>query len=164
MLKIDFLVFYYMETVGVKWPGLKDENSKLSDTLMGRDLYTTYISQWTHTACSTQGWEWGSAEMCVPHVVHAPHRDEDEDEVGDVRTTCGKCTTHGWGWGWCGRCVYHTTGGTYTTQGWVEVCVPHVVHILNRHEDEDEDEVVDVLTTCASCFAPEGRGWTGLPY
>ena len=37
MLKIDFLVFYYMETVGVKWPGLEDTNFKLSDTL-------TYIS------------------------------------------------------------------------------------------------------------------------
>ena len=34
MLKIDFLVFYYMETVGVKWPGLKDTNFKLSDTLL----------------------------------------------------------------------------------------------------------------------------------
>ena len=34
MLKIDFLVFYYMETVGVKWPGLKDTNFKLSDTLV----------------------------------------------------------------------------------------------------------------------------------
>ena len=34
MLKIDFLVFYYMETVGVKWPGLEDTNFKLSDTLL----------------------------------------------------------------------------------------------------------------------------------
>ena len=34
MLKIYFLVFYYMETVGVMWPGLKDTNFKLSDTLV----------------------------------------------------------------------------------------------------------------------------------
>ena len=32
------------------------------------------------------------------------------------------------------------------------------------HRDEDEVEQGDVCTTCASCFAPEGRGWTGLPY
>ena len=42
MLKIDFLVFYYMETVGVKWPGLKDTNFKLSDTLE----YT--VKKWPH--------------------------------------------------------------------------------------------------------------------
>ena len=43
MLKIDFLVFYYMETVGVKWPGLKDKNSKLSDTLLATLL--TYVKK-----------------------------------------------------------------------------------------------------------------------
>ena len=40
MLKIDFLAFYYMETVGVKWPGLKDTNFKLSDTLL--DVYISF--------------------------------------------------------------------------------------------------------------------------
>ena len=34
MLKIDFLVFFYIDTVGVKSPGLKDTFFKLSDTLM----------------------------------------------------------------------------------------------------------------------------------
>ena len=31
--KSDIKKVYYMETVGVKWPGLKDTNFKLSDTL-----------------------------------------------------------------------------------------------------------------------------------
>ena len=56
------------------------------------------------------------------------------------------------------RCAFHM----HHTGMRMEICVPHVVHIL--HRDGDEDEVVDVCTTCASCFAPEGRGWTGLPY
>ena len=34
MLKIDFLVSYYMETVGVKSPGLINKFVKLSDTLI----------------------------------------------------------------------------------------------------------------------------------
>ena len=54
MLKIDFLVFYYMETVGVKWPGLEDTNFKLSDTLM----YMTMIDdEWMNANLtqSTQG-------------------------------------------------------------------------------------------------------------
>ena len=42
MLKIDFLAFCYMETVGVRWPGLKDKNSKLSDTLLSIHV-TVYL-------------------------------------------------------------------------------------------------------------------------
>ena len=45
MLKIDFLVFYYMETVGVKWPGLKDTNFKLSDTLICILIFS-WFGQW----------------------------------------------------------------------------------------------------------------------
>jgi len=67
-------------------------------------------------------------EMCVPHVVNVPH------SLCDTRRMRMR----------------------------QEICVPQLVHIL--HRDEDEDEAGDVCTTCASCFAPEGRGWTGLPY
>ena len=45
MLKIDFLVFDYMETVGVKWPGLKDIYFKLNYTLVLIQLLLRY-----HTA------------------------------------------------------------------------------------------------------------------
>ena len=43
MLKIDFLVPYCMETVGVKSPGLKNAYCKLSDTL----LHTTHTALYT---------------------------------------------------------------------------------------------------------------------
>ena len=43
--------------------------------------------------------------------------------------------------------------------------VPHKdVSQKDDDEDEDEDDVGDECTTCGSCFAPEGRGWTGLQH
>ena len=58
-------------------------------------------------------------EMYVPHVVQAPHWDE--DEVGDVCTAYGKCTT---------QPVCHRdedeVGDVFTTCG------------IITHKDEDE--------------------------
>ena len=58
MLEIDFLVSYYLETVGVKSPGLKDAYCKLSDTLVVIPLPPHCVVR--------GGLVWSSVDQCGP--------------------------------------------------------------------------------------------------
>ena len=81
MLKIDFLVFYYMETVGVKWPGLKDTNFKLSDTLLEMQLIAILTAAKEHMYCSN--YDGDDNDETVDADVDDVGNDDKDDDAGD---------------------------------------------------------------------------------
>ena len=80
MLKIDFLVFFYIDTVGVKSPGLQDTFFKLSDTLLL--VLAGANTDPTNTKCRTR------LSFC--------HRPSSEDDDGiDLRMYDDFCYSDG---------------------------------------------------------------------